>query len=75
MTEQFIFVEQKITRQGKDIALCIAKCKVKSGRENIATAEVARLLNAKSVPVDLKELVKLYESHDDALKKECYQSS
>ena len=73
MTEHFIFIEQKITRQGKDVALCIVKSKVKSGRENIATQEIVKLLNAKNTPAGSKELIELYERLDDAFKNEFYR--
>ncbi len=74
MSEQFIFIEQKITRQGKDIALCIVKSKVKSGRENIATREIVKLLNAKTTPMESKELIELFEKQDDAVKNEFYKN-
>ena len=74
MTEHFIFIEQKIMRQGKGIALCIVKSKVKSGRENIATQKIVKLLNAKNTPTESKELIELFESQDDAVKNEFYQN-
>jgi acyl-CoA thioesterase FadM len=70
ISELFIFIEQKITRNGKDIALCIVKSKVKSGRENIETKQIMKLLNATTTPVESKELIALYEQQEGAFKKE-----
>ena len=68
ITGQFIFIEQRILKDGKDIALCIAKCKVKAGRENIATQEIISLLNAKNIPKEFPELIEIFERQDDAFK-------
>ncbi|HMK04772.1 MAG TPA: acyl-CoA thioesterase [Ferruginibacter sp.] len=73
MEEHFIFIEQKIRRQGKDIAFCIVKSKVKSGRVNVSTQEIVKLLNAEIMPAGSKELVELYERHEDAFKHEFLQ--
>jgi len=73
MTEQFIFMEQKIRRQGKDIALCIVKSKVKSGKVNIPTQEIIKLLNGTTIPNESKELVELFERQDAAGRSEFCQ--
>lgn len=73
MTEHFIFIEQKITRHGKDIALCIVKSKVKSGKENVATRKIVELLNAKNVTDGPGDLIELYERLDDASKNEFFR--
>ena len=70
MTDNFIFIEQKITREGKDIALCVVKSKIKSGRENVATQEIVTLLNAKSFPNESKELIELYERQEGVIRNE-----
>jgi acyl-CoA thioesterase FadM len=70
MTENYVFIEQKIVRHGKDVALCIVKSKVKSGREDIPTREVARLLNASHTPAESKELIELYDRQEAAFKNE-----
>ena len=72
MSEQFIYVEQKITKQGKDIALCIVKSKVKLGRENVATQEIIKLLDAENIPAESRELVELFERQETAFKNEFY---
>lgn len=68
MAEHFVYLEQKITRLGKDIAICFVKCKVKSGRDNVSTQEIATLLNAESIPVESKEIIELFEQTDEALR-------
>jgi len=69
VTEQFIFTEQKITRQGKDMAICMVKSKVKSGRENVTTREILNLLTVKNAPAEAKQLIELFEKHDDVFRK------
>ncbi|HEX5652169.1 MAG TPA: acyl-CoA thioesterase [Chitinophagaceae bacterium] len=72
--EQFIYTEQKIIRRGKDIAICIVKSKVKSGKENVPTGEIIKLLNADKIPKESKELIELFEKQDAAFKnKICIQ--
>lgn len=68
VNEQFIYTEQKITRQDKDIAICIVKSKVKSGKENVSTREILKLLNAGYMPTESKELIELFEKQDAAFK-------
>lgn len=70
MTDNFIFVEQKITRDGKDVALCVVKSKVKSGRENVATQEIVTLMNAKSFSNESNELIELYERQEGVIRNE-----
>lgn len=68
VTDYFVYTEQKIIRNGKEIALCIVKSKVKSGRENILTQEILELLNAKDVPTARQDLIELFERQDEAFK-------
>src|SRR5690242_3325101 len=75
MTDNFIFLEQKITRTGKDIALCVVKSKVKSGRENVATREVVALMDSKRIPDESKELVELYERQETLIRNEFGQGN
>jgi acyl-CoA thioesterase FadM len=66
--DQFIYTEQKISRREKDIAICIVKSKVKSGKENVSTGEIIKLLNAGYMPTESKELIELFEKQDAAFK-------
>lgn len=68
VTDYFVYTEQIIIRNGKEIALCIVKSKVKSGRENIPTQEIMDLLNAKIIPSAEKDLIELFERQDEAFK-------
>ncbi|MBI5373772.1 MAG: acyl-CoA thioesterase [Sphingobacteriales bacterium] len=72
VTDYFIYTEQKIIKDGKDIALCIVKSKVKSGKENIGTQEITNLLNAKKIPAEERDLIEQFERQDEAFKKKSY---
>lgn len=74
ISDYFIYTEQKIIRDGKDIALCIVKSKVKSGKENIHTQEILNLLNAKNIPIEEKELIEQFERQDEAFKNKLYSN-
>ena len=63
--ERWIYIEQKITRQAKDIAICIVKGTVKKGRERISTAEIAKALNIRKLPTQGKQIVDLYEKENN----------
>lgn len=68
VTEFFIYTEQKIIKDGKGIALCIVKSKVKFGKENIRTQEIVNLLHAKDIPTGEKDLIEQFEKQDEAFK-------
>jgi acyl-CoA thioesterase FadM len=73
VTDYFIYTEQKITRDGKDMAICIVKSKVKFGKENIATQEIIILLNAEIIPTESKDLIELFEKQEEAFKNKLNQ--
>lgn len=75
VTDYFIYTEQKIIKGGKDIALCIVKSKVKSGKENIGTREILNLLNAKIIPAEEQDLIEQFERQDEAFKNKLYPKS
>jgi acyl-CoA thioesterase FadM len=70
MTENFIYLEQKITREGKDIAICVVKSKIKSGRENVTTREMVARMNATHIPNESNDLIELYERQEDVIRNE-----
>ena len=72
VSDYSIYTEQKIVKDGKDIALCIVKSKVKSGRENIRTEEIVNLLNAKNIPTGRKDLIEQFERLDETFKNNLY---
>ena len=59
--DPWIYIEQKISRNGKDIAFCIVKSKVKKGRETISAFAIIRELGSDELPQEGKELVEAYE--------------
>lgn len=61
VTEHWIYLEQKISRRGRDIAACIVKSTVKKGRENISIPDVIRRLGHHNWPQDESELLARYE--------------
>jgi acyl-CoA thioesterase FadM len=71
--EYNIYLEQKITRQEKEIAACIVKSKVKSGRENIRTTEIITLLDAGSITGGSTELIELFEKQEKLFKEKILQ--
>ena len=62
--ERWIYIEQKVTREGKDIAICIVKSKVKKGRDTIDTSEILRELQLGSLPSEGREVVDAYEKEN-----------
>ena len=68
MNEHCIYLEQSVTSKEKDIAICIVKCKVKSGKENIRTSEIIQLLKANNIINESPELIELFERQDAAFK-------
>lgn len=68
LADHFVYTEQKITSKGKDIAICIVKSKVKSGKNNISTMEIIELLDAGDHHLQSHELVHIYESHENAFR-------
>lgn len=62
--EQYIYTEQKIVRNNKDIALCIAKSTVKKGRNTIPISEIAEMLQLGSLPTSGKKVIEALENGD-----------
>lgn len=59
--ERWIYIEQKMVRAGKDIAVCIVKSKVKKGRETINTSEILQELQLGALPSEGREVIDAYE--------------
>jgi acyl-CoA thioesterase FadM len=64
VSESWIYLEQKVVRDGKTVAVCIVKSKVKKGRETVNTNEILRALNIDSFPMEGSELVECYEQEN-----------
>ncbi len=65
--ERWIYIEQKITRQAKDFAICIVKGTVEKERERISTAEMAKALNISNLPAEGKQVVESYETENNLI--------
>ena len=62
--DRWIYLEQKMTRAGKIIAVSIVKSTVKKGREHIAVSEILRELKISNLPSEGKEIVAAYEKEN-----------
>lgn len=59
--EKWIYIEQKIVRKGKIVAVSLVKSTIKKGRETVPTSEIMKLLGIKNVPSTKYDLIKTYE--------------
>ena len=66
--DTWIYIEQRIIRGGREVAVCIVKSKVKTGRENVATNEIINELGADHLPQGNKDLVERYEAINNTLR-------
>jgi acyl-CoA thioesterase FadM len=69
---EWIYIEQKIVRGGKNIANCIVKSKVKQGRENISTEVVFKELGSPFLS-DKTEIINQYESVNELLYQRLFE--
>jgi len=69
--DPWIYMEHKITRNEKEVAICLVKCKVKKGRENIYMEEMNRELGFKAFPAEGHDLVANYEQTQALMVKQC----
>jgi len=67
--EKWIYVEQKIERNGKIMAACIVKNTIKKGKETIPTSEIMKALNIEKVPTYKYDLMKTYELENAQMNK------
>lgn len=67
--DRWIYLEQLITRSGKQIAGCIVKSTVKQGREVIDPAIVLQQLGASAISSDGAELVQAFENENALLRE------
>lgn len=61
VNESWIYLEQKVVRGGKAMAVCIVKSKVKKGRETVNTNEILKELHMDSLPAEASDLIECYE--------------
>ena len=73
INEKWIYMEQKVVRNGKLIAICLVKSTVKKGREHVNTQEIAEALQLGALPIEGIELVEAYEKESTLLAKKLIQ--
>ena len=67
--ESWIYIEQKIVRQGKIIAICIVKGTIKKGKKSVPTHEISKELEFGELPAEGKNIVDSYEKENDLVYK------
>jgi hypothetical protein len=67
--EKWIYLEQKITRKGKDIAICIVRSTIKKGRDTVDIPSVFHLLGHQLPPAEGQALINLYEKENILLRE------
>jgi acyl-CoA thioesterase FadM len=67
--DKWIYLEQKITRDNKTMAICIVKSTIKREREHINIQEVLQQLNIGAPPTDATGLIETFE-YEQKLAKE-----
>lgn len=65
--DKWIYVEQKIVRDQKDIVICISKNTVKKGRETISTAKIAKALGYSKLPSEGENIIQLAEKEEELI--------
>ena len=69
MSDKWIYIEQKVERAGKVMAICLVKSTVKKGREFVNTKEIVEALQLGKLPSEGNELVEAYEKESLLLSK------
>ena len=67
--ESWIYIEQKIIRKGKIIAICIVKGTVKKGKISVSTHEISKELEIGELPTEGKNIIDSYEKENDLVYK------
>lgn len=69
ISDYIIYTEQKITRNRKDIAICITKGKAKLGKVDIHTEEILACLNESKKTFEERELIEHYEKSNSLFRE------
>jgi acyl-CoA thioesterase FadM len=64
INEKWIYLEQKIIRNEKQICACVVRSTVKKGRQQVNVLEVLRTLNIGDPPQEGNELIQSFEAAD-----------
>lgn len=65
--EKWIYLEQRIIRNGKEVAACLVKSTIKKGRETVPTSEIIKALNINKVPRIKSKLIESYEIENEQM--------
>ena len=69
VNESWFYIEQKIIRKGKIIAICIVKATVKKGKISVSTNEILKELNIVELPIEGKNIIDSYEKENNLVYK------
>ena len=69
VNESWFYIEQKIIRKGKIIAICIVKATVKKGKISVPTNEILKELNINELPIEGKNIIDSYEKENNLVYK------
>lgn len=67
--EKWIYLEQRVIRNGKDVAGCLVKSTIKKGRETVPTSEIIKALNISKVPSTKSKLIESFEIENEQMNK------
>jgi acyl-CoA thioesterase FadM len=65
--DKWIYIEQKIERNGKVVAVCICKSTIKDGRETVSPFKIMDELKLDQVPTAKYDLIETYETESAQL--------
>jgi acyl-CoA thioesterase FadM len=74
MDEKWIFIEHKITRKGKEIAVCLVKSTIKKGREHLDPRAVLQQLGMGADYPRGGLLIQQFEQHQILMREEMANS-
>jgi acyl-CoA thioesterase FadM len=69
VTHTAIYIAQKITREGKEIAGCLVKATVKKGRETLDIENIIKQLGETSLPAEAPDIIAAFEKNTVSLKE------
>ncbi|MFY0687564.1 MAG: thioesterase family protein [Cyclobacteriaceae bacterium] len=65
--EKWIYMEQKIVRNGKDVAACLVKGTIKKGRATVPTSEIANALGIDQMPDQNYDLIDTFQLENEQM--------
>ena len=70
--ESWIYIEHKVLKQDKIIAICVVKSTVKKGREQINIMDILEQLNMGKAPVEARDLIECFEQGNKIIKERLF---